>query len=177
MLHGRIKLYAESKINDSGKKTIFRGCKRARQSRKITVTFDGRSSFSLGMPRTAMTLMIALSMACGDGDAQPPNDPRRSESEADGSDSKKCIDADGDGFGRRCDEGPDCDDDDDTVFEGCATCFAEKEGCGCELDALPVECELSAEEAAKSSPLCKTGTRYCRDGRWTGCVGIASFAR
>jgi len=34
-----------------------------------------------------------------------------------------CVDADGDGYGNACDQGPDCDDADDTIWEGCNACI------------------------------------------------------
>lgn len=34
-----------------------------------------------------------------------------------------CVDADGDGYGTTCDQGPDCDDADDTIWEGCNACI------------------------------------------------------
>lgn len=130
------------------------------------------------MRRLPSSLMLAFMMACGGADAAPhgsgPADEEPRDSDAEG-DADRCIDADGDGFGRRCEDGSDCDDHDDTVFEDCAVCFAVEAGCGCEANAPPVECDLSAKQLSEDRTLCKTGMRYCRDSRWTACIGVAQL--
>lgn len=57
----------------------------------------------------------------GDGDADSDGDADAdSDSDSDG-DSGGCVDRDGDGFGPGCELGPDCDDDDVSINEGCAS--------------------------------------------------------
>jgi hypothetical protein len=86
-----------------------------------------------------------------------------------------CIDMDGDGHGFQCQAGEDCDDSNANIFEGCFACGRPAEGCACEDDTPPVDCTLPKEITANGGLLCKTGTRYCRDGKWSGCEGIKSF--
>ncbi len=116
---------------------------------------------------------LFFAVACGSDAAAPAGQDVSAFSS--NASATKCVDADGDGYGASCQNGSDCDDRDDTVFEDCPACFAEREGCGCEEDALPVECKLSSAQIAAGATLCKTGVRYCRDGLWTACVGVASF--
>ena len=87
-----------------------------------------------------------------------------------------CVDSDGDGFGFQCSAGDDCDDMDGTIHEGCVACTRASEGCACEADAVPVDCTLPKELTPSGTLLCKSGTRYCRDGMWSACEGIKSFA-
>lgn len=118
--------------------------------------------------------LLALS-ACG-SDAAP------SDSDDGGDDllptGPVCVDSDMDGYGKNCEAGPDCDDADDTIFEDCATsCDAVREGCACAEDAAPVECKIPSSEVSSSNLLCKTGKRYCRDGVWTACLGVAGYSK
>lgn len=118
-----------------------------------------------------LTLLV-LSSSCGDSDRAP------SGAQANTSDGGQpmCIDQDDDGFGRHCEAGPDCDDNDDTRFEDCR-CARMAEGCECDTDAPPVACNLTAQQLSENNLLCKTGLRYCRDGAWTECIGVAALAR
>jgi hypothetical protein len=87
-----------------------------------------------------------------------------------------CIDDDHDGYGLQCDKGSDCDDSDETIFEGCAACAKPNEGCECSSDSAPLDCTLSKEITSDGTLLCKTGTRYCRDSKWSGCEGVKTFS-
>lgn len=88
-----------------------------------------------------------------------------------------CIDDDQDGHGFQCEQGDDCDDSDPSLQEGCRqTCRKPNEGCPCGADSRPTECAISPSLSASGSLLCGTGTRYCRDGTWSGCEGIKTFA-
>ncbi len=86
-----------------------------------------------------------------------------------------CIDKDEDGFGFQCEAGPDCNDDDPAYNVSCPSCTRPDEGCDCDADALPVDCTISVEVTERGALLCKIGTRYCRDGVWGACEGIAEF--
>jgi hypothetical protein len=85
-----------------------------------------------------------------------------------------CEDRDGDGHGFQCAEGPDCDDTDPTIFAGCNACKKPDEGCECTANDMPLDC-VASKEVVEGSLLCKTGTRYCRDGKWSGCEGLTLF--
>jgi hypothetical protein len=93
-----------------------------------------------------------------------------------------CIDQDGDGYGFQCSAGDDCDDANaqrhsDCVFDAGpqTTCRTPVEGCACDEGAEPIVCNLPVTVTSTNSLLCQTGTRSCRDGRWTSCEGVASF--
>jgi hypothetical protein len=88
--------------------------------------------------------------------------------------SNVCIDVDVDGYGFQCERGEDCDDQDPALHDSCARCSSPNEGCVCENQA-PVDCRLPYELHPSGALLCRDGTRYCRDGRWTGCEGVASY--
>jgi hypothetical protein len=85
-----------------------------------------------------------------------------------------CQDDDGDGFGEGCDEGPDCDDSDRWIHEGCR-CVRIDEGCACEPGQEPVACELEPTEDEHGYTVCHEGTRFCRNGVWTACESVFSF--
>lgn len=86
-----------------------------------------------------------------------------------------CIDADGDGYGLQCPAGSDCDDSDRNVHAGCAACAKPAEGCACDPGTAAIDCIETPEVTSTGSLLCKEGTRYCRDGKWSGCEGLSSF--
>src|SRR5687768_9642910 len=70
--------------------------------------------------------------ATGESVERPGDDPSAG--------MRSCVDADGDGFGADCKDGPDCDDADETVFDDCSACSRPSEGCPCFDDAQPVMC-------------------------------------
>lgn len=86
-----------------------------------------------------------------------------------------CIDDDGDGYGFNCNKATDCNDDDPTVHDACPACNTPETGCGCEEGTAPVSCYPDPEFTPTGSLLCKSGTRYCRDGRWSACESINTF--
>ena len=99
---------------------------------KIPLKANGyyRPSFQLRFETTALPgasffllddFLVGCSGADGDGDGFGP----MLDADCDDSDGRhwsdcgECVDADDDGFGDRCDQGPDCDDTDPDVFQGC----------------------------------------------------------
>jgi hypothetical protein len=115
---------------------------------------------------------LALLLACGD-DGKGADD--NADTTLDDGQKDECVDQDGDGFGEHCSEGADCDDADDTVFEECGTCSDPSEGCECDGDSPAIECQLTPDQVVEDSLLCETGMRYCREGLWTACIGVAAF--
>ncbi len=103
------------------------------------------------------------------------NAPRKLGDEAQVGWSGLCVDADGDDFGERCARGSDCDDADPDMHAGCATCAVPSEGCACGVAAPPVSCKVSSSVTDRGSLRCTVGTRFCRDGAYSACEGIASF--
>lgn len=86
-----------------------------------------------------------------------------------------CVDLDHDGFGRGCSAGHDCNDGDPTVFEACPDCDAPDEGCACAPGAAPLTCFLDKTVPAEGVVMCHEGTRYCREGAWSGCEDVHSY--
>jgi hypothetical protein len=117
---------------------------------------------------------VAL-LGCGGDSGRPAEEPDEGESILDV--TPVCKDADLDGYGENCDAGEDCDDKDDTVFEECGSCTETREGCSCDEGTAPVECKIPTAEVSESNILCKTGKRYCRDGAWTACLGVAGYSK
>ncbi len=87
-----------------------------------------------------------------------------------------CADQDGDGYGRGCELGPDCDDADTRVTIECraATCEANplSEGCPCEGNAVS-DCGKVTQYYG-DHVICGYGAQLCNDGMWTECrlVGV-----
>jgi hypothetical protein len=122
-------------------------------------------------------LLVFVLLGCG-GDAggdSPDGNDGPVLGDGDGDLDPLCQDGDGDGRGVDCASGPDCDDADDTVFESCGTCTDVREGCSCDAT-VAIDCKVPNNEVRDGVLFCKTGKRYCRDGLWTGCIGIIQFA-
>ena len=87
-----------------------------------------------------------------------------------------CLDADGDGFGVYCQDGPDCDESNPAVHFGCGSCGSRPQaGCPCEADRV-VECysqDPVLDENGKE--VCMAGERRCIDGAWGTCEYTESF--
>jgi hypothetical protein len=85
-----------------------------------------------------------------------------------------CVDRDGDGFGRNCDLGADCDDRDPTRATECGPVALDGE-------AGP-ECEVGETEACyvlnggdERTLNCSSGTRSCVNGLWSHCRAVQSY--
>jgi len=87
-----------------------------------------------------------------------------------------CEDRDGDRRGVGCMDGPDCNDTDPSIWEGCGHCADPAVDCACEPGTLPESCFLEPTEAPDGQLTCHQGTRYCRQGAWSACEDIVSFA-
>jgi hypothetical protein len=86
-----------------------------------------------------------------------------------------CVDEDGDGFGKGCPLGPDCDDHDPDIADECFVCAHPDEGCPCDPSEPPVSCFLEPTDLEDGGVMCHEGTRFCRDGFWTGCLNVHSY--
>lgn len=86
-----------------------------------------------------------------------------------------CIDDDGDSFGEYCDAGGDCNDMDPDIHTGCRPCSLPAEGCPCEAGSPPVTCTDNVQLEGHTL-LCDEGTRFCRDGAYTACLGLGQVA-
>lgn len=112
--------------------------------------------------------------ACNDsGKAPAPSSETDADMDAGISD---CIDHDNDGYGKGCKRGKDCNDNDPKVATVCGSCsHGQTEGCSCDPGAAPVVCYLDPKEGDAGQTVCYEGTRYCREGRWTGCESVRSY--
>lgn len=111
--------------------------------------------------------------SCGDDDeASAAPRPRRDAGEED----LVCVDADGDGFGKYCKRGADCDDDDPEYTDECRRCrIPTTKGCPCDAGTPPLECDPPDKQADGGTYVCAEGTRYCRDELWSDCEVIGQY--
>src|SRR5688572_4934987 len=86
-----------------------------------------------------------------------------------------CEDVDHDGFGRNCARGYDCNDNDPKSTNECRSCAAPELGCSCAPGAGPVSCFLPDEALPGGDVMCREGTRFCREGVWSGCESVHSY--
>jgi hypothetical protein len=123
----------------------------------------------------AIVLGVGIALffaACEDSEKAPGVS---SETDLDASVSE-CVDLDNDGYGKGCRRGKDCDDNDPTVTNACFSCFhSQTEGCSCEPGTEPVVCYLDPKEGDAGQTICYEGTRYCRNGKWTGCESVRNY--
>jgi streptogramin lyase len=114
--------------------------------------------------RTAL-LAMALAVwaaACGSSDA-----PRA------------CTDVDVDGHGEGCAQGPDCDDNDPSLFDGCADAGVVDTTCEIDPVAMGCPCVLGDRQAcfpaateSRDVGICKVGAATCLGGAWSRCDGL-----
>jgi hypothetical protein len=95
----------------------------------------------------------------------------------DAKDAAACQDSDGDGYGEGCERGGDCNDADQKIHSGCSECAYPEEGCGCGESSKPVSCYLTPSADDNGTLMCHEGTRYCREGQWSGCEAIVSYPK
>src|SRR6187551_2090249 len=77
---------------------------------------------------------------------------------ANGPTEHQCIDRDGDTHGDGCASGPDCDDRDPKLHQGCLRCALPNDGCACTEGAQPVTCFLDKTEDEEGTVMCHEGT-------------------
>jgi hypothetical protein len=83
-----------------------------------------------------------------------------------------CVDGDGDGYGRGCDLGEDCDDQDPTATDRCELCAVAASGCPCSPRDIPQPCDLDTD-GTPSPETCWLGQRTCVQGAWSRCTAYA----
>jgi hypothetical protein len=111
--------------------------------------------------------------ACSGSDAKPPT--LAVGNEDDGGSDDACIDADGDGYGKNCRLGKDCDDTDPKITDQCRRCVVAALNCPCKLGTAAVRCDPPVKHVAGGTLVCSEGTRYCRDGYWGDCETIGAY--
>jgi hypothetical protein len=128
-----------------------------------------------------MFLSVLWLAACGGDDGGSPTVPVNPGDDG-GMDNDDCVDNDGDGAGRRCPGGFDCNDDDPDVTD-CTSCNQPEKDCPCEEGTDPMVCDPDnlGEEMVVNGQLleCTEGARYCQEAAgveetwvWTDCVGV-----
>ncbi len=81
-----------------------------------------------------------------------------------------CTDLDGDGFGRSCPQGPDCDDNNPELNYSCDCSETVFAGCPCEPAGQSQPC-FEADSRLSGIGTCHGGERRCERGKWTTCIG------
>ncbi len=120
---------------------------------------------------------LFLSAACGGDDEgervkAPVTNPK---TDGGSNEIEMCVDDDGDGYGRHCDAGTDCDDDDPDRFEDCGSCIRPAAGCECEPGTKPLKCTPPKMIVEGGTLVCSEGARYCRAAEWTECEAIGQY--
>ena len=118
----------------------------------------------------ACAVVAVFAGACTARTASP-----RSDAPASSAHAAACLDRDSDGFGPNCARGPDCDDRDPKVHSGCLHCAEPNEGCACTPGTKPAACFVDKTRSEDGGVMCHEGTRYCREGKWSGCESVFSF--
>ncbi|HEY8430954.1 MAG TPA: hypothetical protein VIL20_21395 [Sandaracinaceae bacterium] len=55
------------------------------------------------------------------------------------------------------------------------SCAHPEQGCACDPGQPPIDCYLEPALGHDGHIVCSRGTRYCRDGVWTGCESVESY--
>jgi hypothetical protein len=131
-------------------------------------------------------VVLLVGLGCGGDDDDGTTAPPSSRADGGGG-SRRCVDADDDGFGDFCLDGDDCDDDDPEITDECVRCKVPNDGCPCTLGTKPMYCDppdMKTTRDGKAGVLvCSEGTRYCRpeqddaeEGRWSDCEILFQYA-
>lgn len=83
--------------------------------------------------------------------------------------SSLCIDEDGDGFGKGCAKGIDCDDSNAASLDECYRCVSADKGCPCDSESAQAGCG-KVEIQIGSQLVCGQGITTCTNGKWGECI-------
>ncbi len=113
-----------------------------------------------------LVLVVLGAGACGEQDPARP-----------GVGTADCRDTDGDGFGLYCEPGPDCDESDAEVHEGCMWCSSARPAAGCPCEGEAITDCYSGEPVRNDAgeEVCMAGERTCVDGAWGECEYTEEF--
>lgn len=119
-------------------------------------------------------VLAVVAAACGGDDRKHNNPGVSSEDQTDGGSAERCVDKDGDGFGKFCKEGVDCDDGDPDTTDECVRCVKPNKDCPCDPQP-PVFCKPSDREGDGGVYKCAEGSRFCREGYWSDCEAVGDY--
>ena len=80
-----------------------------------------------------------------------------------------CLDEDGDGFGKGCVKGIDCDDSNPGALDECYRCVSPDKGCPCATESEQAGCG-KVEMAIGTQLVCGQGITTCTNGAWSECI-------
>lgn len=121
-----------------------------------------------------LVALFIAAIGCGADKPRPPGSLIPIDDEDAGSPTA-CIDRDGDGFGRNCKKGKDCDDDDPEITDQCRRCITITKDCPCKPGTAALRCTPPVIEVEGGILVCEEGSRYCRDGYWSDCETIGEY--
>ncbi len=95
--------------------------------------------------------------------------------------TRGCVDMDGDGYGKNCPMGQDCNDNDPNITDECIRCRTTNQGCPCDPGTMPMRCDphymqKTTMNGVSGTLVCSEGTRYCRDGVYSDCEVLFQYA-
>jgi hypothetical protein len=121
--------------------------------------------------------IVALCLAaigCS-GDEKRPGSSVPYDNDDEDSGAELCIDRDHDGFGRNCDKGKDCNDEDPSITDECRRCLTKVKDCPCAKGTEAIRCTPPTIRVDGGVLVCAEGTRYCRAGYWSDCETIGEY--
>lgn len=127
----------------------------------------------------AATLTTQVAIEDAEPEASTPSAPPSLEQPLEPRDfPATCDDVDGDGFGVNCTNGPDCDDGDPNVTNGCYRCAHPATGCPCDTPGARQGCDaLTDSDQQGPDGSCHPGERICENGTWTRCIALDGSSR
>lgn len=131
--------------------------------------------------RSFWTVGLLWVLGCGGDGGGGSSAPTVSLGGDGGTGRRVCVDEDGDGFGKNCGGGADCDDEDPSVTDECRRCVSPNKGCPCEAGTPPMGgCKppdmAATKDGVQGKWVCSEGTRYCRDELWSECEILWQYA-
>jgi hypothetical protein len=127
-----------------------------------------------GVLRSLLAVALGLAaISCGEAAQQPFTWTPTDDGEDGG--EELCVDRDRDGYGRNCDQGSDCDDDNPRVTDECRRCLTVTKDCPCKAGTAAQKCTPPTIHVDGGVLVCTEGTRYCRDSYWGDCETIGEY--
>lgn len=127
-----------------------------------------------GQLRVSWMFVLCLA-AVGCGADTRPTGPSVIPNDDEDSGTDSCIDRDRDGYGRNCDKGKDCNDEDANITDECRRCLVVTKDCPCKPGTVAQRCVPPVIEVDGGILVCAEGSRYCRDGYWSDCETIGEY--